>query len=48
MTKISDKPPIDIQENLKLLIEDLDNKIPSKRLDKNLLIINKNILVFWV
>ena len=46
MTKILDKPPIEIQENLKLLKEDLDNKIPSKRLDKNLLIASWNIRAF--
>ena len=46
MAKITDKPPLAIQENIKLLSEDLDRKIPSKQLDRNLLIASWNIRAF--
>ncbi len=46
MNSIFDIPPIEIQENLNALIEDLDAKIPPKKLDKNLLIATWNIRAF--
>lgn len=46
MPKIIDIPPIEVQQNVNQLIKDLDVKIPSKRLDKNLLIASWNIRAF--
>ncbi|PHS67935.1 MAG: endonuclease [Flavobacterium sp.] len=46
MPKIQDTPPPVVIENLKLLATDLDQKIPSKCLDKNLLIASWNIRAF--
>ena len=46
MPKILDTPPPIVIENLKLLATDLDQKIPSKCLDKNLLIASWNIRAF--
>lgn len=46
MPIITDIPPIPIQENLKLLRDDLNQKIPSKKLDDNLLIATWNIRAF--
>ena len=46
MPTIFDLPPKEIQDNLKLLKQDLDLKIPSKKLDKNLLIASWNIRAF--
>lgn len=46
MAKILDTPPQEVQENLNTLKRDLDEKIPSKRLDKNLLIASWNIRGF--
>ncbi|MDY7394000.1 endonuclease/exonuclease/phosphatase family protein [Aureibaculum sp. 2210JD6-5] len=46
MPTIKDIPPIPIQENLKLLRNDLNQKIPSKKLDDNLLIATWNIRAF--
>jgi endonuclease/exonuclease/phosphatase family metal-dependent hydrolase len=46
MPIITDIPPISIEENLSLLREDLDFKIPDKKLDKNLLIATWNIRAF--
>lgn len=46
MEKISSTPPIEVLGDLKLLKEDLDLKIPSKQLDKNLLIASWNIRAF--
>jgi len=46
MPKILDPPPPEVIENLKLLATDLDQKIPSKCLDKNLLIASWNIRAF--
>lgn len=46
MPKILDIPPIEAQENLILLAKDLDQKIPAKCLDRNLLIATWNIRAF--
>jgi len=46
MPKIQDTPPPVVIENLELLATDLDQKIPSKCLDKNLLIASWNIRAF--
>ncbi|KGL53346.1 endonuclease [Porphyromonas canoris] len=46
MAKILDTPPQEVQENLNTLKRDLDEKIPSKKLDKNLLIASWNIRGF--
>lgn len=46
MPKILENPPIEVIKNLKLLSDDLDIKIPSKKLDKNLLIATWNIRAF--
>ena len=46
MPTILDIPPIEVSENLRLLSADLDAKIPSKQLDKNLLIATWNIRAF--
>ena len=46
MPKILDTPPPEVIENLKLLANDLDQRIPSKCLDKNLLIASWNIRAF--
>jgi hypothetical protein len=45
-SSIFDTPPQPVVENLKLLCEDLNAKIPSKQLDKNLLIATWNIRDF--
>ena len=45
-SSIFDTPPQPVVENLKLLCEDLNAKIPSKQLDKNLLIATWNIRAF--
>jgi endonuclease/exonuclease/phosphatase family metal-dependent hydrolase len=46
MNSITDIPPSDVQDNLNLLKTDLDSKIPSKQLDRNLLIATWNIRAF--
>lgn len=46
MTTILSNPPSFVSDNLKLLEADLDAKIPSKKLDKNLLIASWNIRAF--
>lgn len=46
MITILDKPPVEVQKNLNDLAADLDAKIPSKKLDKNLLIASWNIRAF--
>ncbi|MFV0571470.1 MAG: endonuclease/exonuclease/phosphatase family protein [Xanthomarina gelatinilytica] len=46
MPTIFDIPPQEVQQNLELLMQDLDAKIPSKKLDKNLLIASWNIRAF--
>lgn len=46
MPTINDNPPAAVEANLKLLEADLDAKIPSKKLDKNLLIATWNIRAF--
>ena len=46
MPTILDTPPEEVLENLRLLSEDLDAKIPAKKLDKNLLIATWNIRAF--
>lgn len=46
MPFVLDKPPFEIQQNLELLKSDLDVNIPSKKLDKNLLIATWNIRAF--
>ena len=45
MITILDKPPVEVQKNLNDLVTDLDAKIPSKKLDKNLLIASWNKLM---
>ena len=46
MNSILEQPPAEVKENLELLKSDLDNKIPSKQLDRNLLIATWNIRAF--
>ncbi|WP_117884241.1 endonuclease/exonuclease/phosphatase family protein [Aureibaculum luteum] len=46
MPIITDTPPDIVQENLELLRNDLNEKIPSKKLDENLLIATWNIRAF--
>ena len=46
MPKILDTPPKEVQRNIEVLKLDLDSKIPSKKLDKNLLIASWNIRAF--
>jgi endonuclease/exonuclease/phosphatase family metal-dependent hydrolase len=46
MPTILEIPPVEVQNNLIQLSNDLDLKIPSKRLDKNLLIASWNIRAF--
>lgn len=46
MPTIFDTPPIEVLENLELLRQDLDLKIPFKELDRNLLIATWNIRAF--
>lgn len=46
MNSITDIPPIVVKENLDFLRADLDAKIPSKKLDQNLLIATWNIRAF--
>lgn len=46
MNSIQEQPPEEVKENLELLKSDLDNKIPSKQLDRNLLIATWNIRAF--
>ncbi|WP_159021463.1 endonuclease/exonuclease/phosphatase family protein [Formosa sp. L2A11] len=46
MPTIDNIPPTDVQKNIELLKDDLDNKIPSKKLDENLLIASWNIRAF--
>lgn len=46
MISINDIPPSAVQDNLNVLKADLDSKIPSKKLDKNLLIATWNIRAF--
>lgn len=46
MNSILEQPPEEVKENLELLKSDLDNKIPSKQLDRNLLIATWNIRAF--
>src|SRR5690606_6954868 len=46
MISINDIPPSAVQDNLNVLKADLDSKIPSKKLDKNLLIATWNISAF--
>ena len=46
MITILDNPPVEVQNNLNDLAADLDAKIPSKKLDKNLLIASWNIRAF--
>ncbi|PNW27296.1 endonuclease/exonuclease/phosphatase family protein [Formosa algae] len=46
MPTIDNIPPTDVQKNIELLKYDLDNKIPSKKLDENLLIASWNIRAF--
>lgn len=46
MITITDIPPSEVQDNLNMLKADLDSKIPSKKLDKNLLIATWNIRAF--
>ncbi|WP_034891659.1 endonuclease/exonuclease/phosphatase family protein [Gillisia sp. Hel_I_29] len=46
MATILDAPPDDIQKNIDLLNNDLDAHLPSKEIDKNLLIATWNIRAF--
>jgi endonuclease/exonuclease/phosphatase family metal-dependent hydrolase len=46
MPSITDNPSKEITENIKNLVNDLDGKIPPKKLDKNLLIASWNIRAF--
>ncbi len=46
MIAITDIPPPEVQNNLILLKADLDAKIPSKKLDRNLLIATWNVRAF--
>lgn len=46
MSTIYDTPPKEVQQDLELLKQDLDQKIPTKQLDRNLLIATWNIRVF--
>lgn len=46
MAKILETPPQEVMDNLICLRKDLDEKIPSKRLDRNLLIATWNIRAF--
>lgn len=46
MATLFDHAPEEVRENIRLLSEDLDEKIPAKRLDKNLLIATWNIRAF--
>ncbi|MDO4790760.1 MAG: endonuclease/exonuclease/phosphatase family protein [Porphyromonas sp.] len=46
MATILEIPPQEVQENLNILKRDLDEKIPSKKLDRNLLIASWNIRGF--
>jgi len=46
METIFNTPPIEVQNNLIVLKQDLDQKIPSKQLDRNLLIASWNIRAF--
>ena len=46
MPNILDRPPIEVQKNLEKVRLDLDKVIPSKKLDKNLLIASWNIRAF--
>ena len=46
MSTIYDPLPLEVQDNLAKLKADLDEKIPSKELDKNLLIASWNIRAF--
>lgn len=46
MPTISDIPPGDVMENLQLLSDDLNAKVPPKNLDRNLLLATWNIRAF--
>src|SRR5690606_14919601 len=46
MPTVYDIPPLEVQQNLQLLREDLDLKLPVKALDRNLLIASWNIRSF--
>jgi exonuclease III len=46
MPQITDTPPLEIPNDLKILKADLDSKIPSKKLEQNLLIATWNIRAF--
>jgi endonuclease/exonuclease/phosphatase family metal-dependent hydrolase len=46
MPTILDIPPQEVLQNLEILKSDLDDKLPSKKLDKNLLIASWNIRAF--
>ncbi len=46
MISITDTPPTEVLDNLNMLKADLNSKIPSKKLDKNLLIATWNIRAF--
>ena len=46
MATIYDPLPLEVLENLAILSADLDEKIPSKELDRNLLIASWNIRAF--
>ncbi|WP_257668994.1 endonuclease/exonuclease/phosphatase family protein [Parapedobacter tibetensis] len=46
MPKITDTPPQEIREEFNVLAADLDERIPAKKLDKNILICTWNIRAF--
>ncbi len=46
MPTVFERPPKEIRDNLQELSNDLDNKIPPKKVDKNLLIASWNIRAF--
>jgi len=46
MPDLYDFPPLSVQQDLERLREDLDQRIPSKQLDRNLLLATWNIRVF--
>jgi len=46
MPRITDTPPLEIQSEIKILADDLYEKIPAKQLDRNVLICTWNIRAF--
>jgi hypothetical protein len=46
MPRITDTPPLETQSEIKILADDLHEKIPAKQLDRNVLICTWNIRAF--